>query len=385
VRIAPGEGRQRRVGRIWLIAALLFGAPIAYAAVFALASAFAQYSPAPKSISAGQFRGAYHVHSTASDGKGTPEQIAKAAREAGIQFVVLTDHNVESIPPPRIEAGVLLIFGVEVSSAAGHVVALGSRALTSTERSSNPIHLVHRIGGHTVVAHPIQRKRPWTDWEAAREADGLELYSADSMLRSSLAHPLGQMLPALGAYLVNRRHGLMLLVQDQPEARQKLIGLSSEGPKVALCALDAHGWPAYQTEFELLSMYLPAHPEWSNGWPADPKQAAREVISDLVSGRAYCGFNALGDPSDFRIDGLEGNRRQSVVGTQLRINLPPHAPAGTVLRIWGPGQLGSDGRSVLLTGAGPMEIEVWSPGPGRLLGTELKPWIVTSPIWVRPA
>jgi len=385
VRLVAGEGRRRRVVRIWLFSALLFGALTTYVAAFAVAAAFARYSPVPTPMPPGQFRGAYHVHSTASDGEGTAEQIAKAARQAGIQFVVLTDHNIESIPPPRIEAGVLLIFGVEVSSPAGHLVALGSRALTSAERSSDAIDVAHRIGARAIIAHPVQRKRPWTDWQAAREADGLELYSADSMLRRSLAHPFSQMLPALAAYLVNRRHGLMILVHDQPEARQKLMGISARDPKVALCALDAHGWPAYETEFELLSMYLPAHPEWSNGWPADPTQAARGVISDLLSGRAYCGFNALGDPGGFRIDGLEGNLRQAVVGTELRISLPPHAPAGTELRIFGPGQLRSDGRSVRLTGAGPLQIEVWSPGPGRLLGTELKPWIVTSPIWVHPA
>jgi len=373
-------------GLFWLCAASLFSALVAYVAVFAVAARFAEYPRPLRSAQApGQMHGAFHVHSTESDGRGTPEEIAIAARTAGIQFVVLSDHNIERIPPPRFEHGVLLIFAVEASSPAGHVVALGSRGLTQPERSSRPIEVVHRLGGFTIVAHPIQKKRPWTDWQAARGADGLELYSADSMLRDSFRRPFARLLPAFGAYLTRPTHGLMILVRSQPEARDRLLELSSEGPKAALCALDAHGLPDYAAEFQLLSMYLPSHPEWSTGWSEDPAQAAAKVISDLAAGRAYCGFNALSDPNGFRIDGLEPGVRQARAGTQLRVILPPQAPVASALRIWGSGQLQPDGRSVLLTGSGPVQIEVWLPGPGRLLGTEWKPWIVTSPIWVRPA
>ena len=38
-------------------------------------------------------RGVVHVHSTLSDGSGSPEEIVAAAVAAGLDFVVLTDHN----------------------------------------------------------------------------------------------------------------------------------------------------------------------------------------------------------------------------------------------------------------------------------------------------
>src|SRR5260370_21322349 len=99
--------------------------------------------------------------------------------------------------------------------------------------------------------------------------------------------PLARLLQALGAYLTRPTHGLMILVRSQHEARNRLLELSSEGPKAAVCALDAHGLPDYAAEFQLLSMYLPSHPEWSTGWSEDPAQAAAKVISDLAAGRAY--------------------------------------------------------------------------------------------------
>jgi hypothetical protein len=383
---APRLSGPKLLRQSWRLALLLFGALVAYVAIFAVAAQFVEYpGRAQSGNEAGQMRGAFHVHSTASDGRGTSEEIALAARKAGIQFVVVTDHNIETIPPARFEHGVLLIFGVEISSPAGHLVALGSRGLSQAERSSDPIEVVHRLGGFSVVAHPIQKKRPWTDWRAARGADGLELYSADSMLRDSFRHPFARLLPAFGAYLTRPTHGLMLLVRPQSEARDRLFELSSERPKAALCALDAHGLPDYAVEFQLLSMYLPKHPEWSTGWSEDPTQAAATVISDLAGGRAYCGFNLLGDANGFQIDGLEPEVREARAGTQLRVRLPPQGPSGAALRIWGSGHLQPDGRSVLLIGSGPVQIEVWLPGPGKLLGTEWKPWIVASPIWVRPA
>jgi len=33
------------------------------------------------------------VHTTYSDGGGSPEEVAKAARVAGLDFVIITDHN----------------------------------------------------------------------------------------------------------------------------------------------------------------------------------------------------------------------------------------------------------------------------------------------------
>src|SRR5678815_4038419 len=37
--------------------------------------------------------GVVHVHTTLSDGAATPDEVIAAARAAGLQFVVITDHN----------------------------------------------------------------------------------------------------------------------------------------------------------------------------------------------------------------------------------------------------------------------------------------------------
>ena len=40
-----------------------------------------------------EYSGVLHIHSTYSDGTGSPDHIAQAANETGLDFLILTDHN----------------------------------------------------------------------------------------------------------------------------------------------------------------------------------------------------------------------------------------------------------------------------------------------------
>ena len=58
--------------------------------------------------------GAVHVHTTHSDGAGSVQHVAAAARRAGLDFVVVTDHNTFGAKPAEGYAGdLLLIVGTE--------------------------------------------------------------------------------------------------------------------------------------------------------------------------------------------------------------------------------------------------------------------------------
>src|SRR5688572_28863556 len=72
-------------------------------------------------------RGAFHVHTSRSDGGGTREDVARAAAAAGLQFVIVTDHGDGTAPPdaPAYLDGVLMLDGVEVTTSGGHYAAFG--------------------------------------------------------------------------------------------------------------------------------------------------------------------------------------------------------------------------------------------------------------------
>lgn len=324
-------------------------------------------------------QGAYHVHSTASDGRGTPQQIAEAASRAGLQFVLLTDHNVEVLQPPEFVNGVLLIPAVELSTPQGHVVALHlARPLTKAERDRDAIQNISSLGGVSFLAHPAQKKRPWTDWEMARQATGLELYSMDSSFRDAQRRPLSSLVPAILSYAGNERHGIVSVVAEQPELLERLLNLDDRRAKVALCAHDAHGWPSYESEFRTLAMALPMGAKL----PSDAREAAELVISSLASGRSHCVFRAIGESDGFEIEGLDP-ARSAAVGTRLRISLPAWAPPDAQIRIHGPARLMPDGRSILLDAAGALQLEVWVRVPHLFWTNSWRPWLVPSPIWVR--
>jgi hypothetical protein len=181
----------------------------------------------------------------------------------------------------------------------------------------------------------------------------------------------------LGAYLVNPTHALMAWVDPQPEATRKLLELSEQAVKVALCAHDAHGIPSYEESFRTMAMYLPAGTRLSG----DPQLASDTVLSALASGNSYCVFRALGEGSGFVLDGIN-SERAAKAGQVLTVRWPSPAPPEARLRVTGPAHV-LDGHHVSLDGPGAVQIEVWGRAPGRFFTRDWKPWLVPSPILIR--
>src|SRR5260221_4984997 len=115
----------------------------------------------------GLVRGVVHVQRARSEGAVTPDEVASAARRAGLDFVVLTDHGdgLRAPDAPRYSDGVLLIDGVEISTASGHYVALGigQAPYRLAGDARDVIEDVRRLGGVGGAAHPgfPQPRLPW--------------------------------------------------------------------------------------------------------------------------------------------------------------------------------------------------------------------------------
>lgn len=380
-RTVVAKGVQAVLGTLLLL--------LGVAGLFAMPASCARYPVVPPKEGAPTWvRGAFHVHTTRSDGRGTPGEVARAAKTAGLDFVVLTDHNDFKPPAPAWVDGVLLVPGVEISTSEGHLAAFGMERPLEGVRPWMPpgaaVKAVAAAGGTAVLAHPVQQRNPWKDEDSAREAPGFELYSADTFFRQAVRSPVSRLLPAVGAYLGNPGHGVLLLVSPEPEPGARFLELARERPHLAFCAHDAHGLPSYEAVFESLAMYLP--PELvPSPLPTDAAEAAARVSRALGSGRAVCAFRALGEPAGFALDGLDLERREARVGDVLEVRLPGN-PEEEVVRVevWGDGRLRPDGRSVELTAEGVVQVEVWARGPGRFFGTEWRPWIVPSPVRVVP-
>lgn len=160
-----------------------------------------------------------HVHTAASlDGLSSLEELSTAARAAGLDAIAVTDHNLCTTTPQRLN-GVLLIPGCEVSTRQGHITGLFLEEpldLEGLRKNGLPqggaaIEEIHRRGGIAVLAHPYQSPGAVPEGFAFRP-DCVEGANARAALKvreanekaAALARTWG--LPAVGGSDAHSRH-----------------------------------------------------------------------------------------------------------------------------------------------------------------------------------
>lgn len=130
-----------------------------------------------------------HVHSCYSeDGVSTPSQIAEAARKRGLRCIAITDHNsFGAYEEVKDITDIIFVPGEEVSSADGHIVALGiAKEIPKGLSIPETIELIHQAGGIAIAAHPY---RWWTGLgerntlKFAHLFDGVEAKNARSTMK----------------------------------------------------------------------------------------------------------------------------------------------------------------------------------------------------------
>ncbi|WP_436931817.1 CehA/McbA family metallohydrolase [Halosimplex halobium] len=127
-----------------------------------------------------------HVHTDASyDCSTTPERVVDAALAAGLDAVAITDHDAVGGARRAVAAAagtdLLVVPGVEVSTAEGHLLALGvDRAPAPDRPFAETATAVREAGGVAVVPHPFQVSRHGVRRSvlADCEVDGVETRNA---------------------------------------------------------------------------------------------------------------------------------------------------------------------------------------------------------------
>ncbi|MCH5317807.1 MAG: CehA/McbA family metallohydrolase [Eubacterium sp.] len=67
------------------------------------------------------YKGDTHLHTTNSDGILTKDQLVEKCKEAGLDFMIITDHNFNSIEESYYDGDMLVIQGQEITGDNGHV------------------------------------------------------------------------------------------------------------------------------------------------------------------------------------------------------------------------------------------------------------------------
>lgn len=361
--------------------------------------------------------GAYHVHTSRSDGAADADAVAAAAGRAGLQFVIFTDHGdgTRAPDPPAYRHGVLCIDGVEISTDDGHYVALGMRPAPYPlgGAASAVVEDVARLGGFGIAAHPDSPKESLHWRDTGSPIDGIEWLSADTEWRNESRRSLTR---ALIGYLVRPGPALAMML-DRPVTLGRWDAMVRTRRVVALAALDAHGGigravedgarravanvPSYEASFRTFSIRVRLDRSLTGDAAAD----GRVLLTAIREGNVFTVIDALAAPGllEFYADTAAGRVEMggaAPAGTpaQLvaRVLAPstaqvaivddsPSARRGGIAAVGASRRFAPDGTQELHArlgaGQGAFRVEVNLPSAP---GTPRVPWLVSNPIYFLP-
>jgi len=334
--------------------------------------------------------GIIHVHTTLSDGGGTPEEVIRAAQAAGLGFLVITDHNNAAAKSYEgYHGGVLVIVGSELSTTAGHMLGLGIAAPTYrfSGDAQDGLDDIHDLGGFAVAAHPFSPRDDFRfqgfdlpgDW-------GIELINGDSEWRGAGPRLLSSAL----LYSLNKGRAMLGLLNAPDEALRHWDQMLSKRDVVGIAGADAHSrvpvtksmplrFPSYEAMFELLQNHVLLAQPLSGQFEAD----RNAVLEAIRRGRLYVGLDGLAPAGAFSLMAESGTGRAAMGETiapspDLRLKVSGLMPEGAIIELLKDGAAFASGTGILespVRAAGVYRAQI------RVSGSAV-PWILSNPIYV---
>jgi hypothetical protein len=246
-------------------------------------------------------RGQIHVHCYRShDSRGSLPAIAKAAKSAGINWIIFTDHVsspkfADLLDPVNLE-DVLLMFGKEEG------ITDGGSELSVNLRSSNGY---LRILGH------LEKER---NLEMAEEEywDGLEIVNLHANV---VKQSWWKLLLGFNPYekLCYKINSNFLYWQALSELRDRPVPITvapdaHENIRILGLQLDP-----YDVIFRLVSTHLLLETEENS---ESVELTAEKVLAAIKKGRTYVAFDYLGDPTGFQF-WAEKNKEKFFLGDTI--------------------------------------------------------------------
>jgi len=344
-----------------------------------------------------EYVGGIHLHTASSDGAATHEEVALVASRAGLDFLIVADHNVFVQDQDGWYGDLLLLVGEELHDTervpeADHYLAFGIKEHIDADNKSAQavIDGVNAQGGFGFIAHPFERspaftrepELPWVDWKATGYT-GLEIWNYMSEFKS---------------YLHNLRRALLFIHFPQlvmsgpfPETLAKWDELLKSRKTAAIAGTDVHGntyrlGPLRRAVLPYEHCFKAAR---THILPAEP--FTRELNHDealvyraLKEGRCFAAYDAIGDSSGFRFTARRGQRRAGM-GQEISagdgLEFEVSSPLRAELRLLKHGQIiaQTKGRKLSHTA---QESGVYRVEAYRRHLVKRRGWVFTNPIYV---
>jgi hypothetical protein len=352
--------------------------------------------------------GNMHLHTTASDGAGSHDEVAAAAARAGLDFIIYTDHNVAVkgvegwYREPQTGRDLLRLMGQEVNDQAevpehSHLLCyFVDDELQAV--ASDPQRLIDTVtgqGGLCFLAHPLEQPGynghrgdtgyyPWRHWEVSGYT-GIELWNAMTDIKRQL-----RTIPRalLGAYLPP-----WSIIAPFPETLARWDALLASGRKVvAIGNSDAHAmrFTLYKVlhrtvfPYDHLFSAVNTHLLVDRPLDRDVDRARAQLYQALINGHCFVGYDLIGSTRDFTFTAASGDR-QAIMGETLLLaseaTLRVASPLPAKLRLL------KDGLPLVETHASELTWPTAEPGIYRVEAYRRhwgwqRGWVFTNPIYV---
>jgi len=344
-----------------------------------------------------EYTGNVHIHSKYSDGRLSIKEIAFLAKDAGLDFIIITDHQTLEGFLNHEEGytnDVLVMVGMEVNEACNHYLALDvEKTIENNENDPQKVvDEVNRQNGIGVIAHPVEKGSPfinkgrtyeWNDW-SVRGFQGIEIWNYFSQYRDGFASILK------GLYLLHNPHAA--LKGPYKKTMKILDRYQNDGHMVvAFGSSDAHGTQlklgpliiniaSYALCFRCINMHILSEKKLSGKAAVD-----KEIIYNaLRRGNSWISYDYFQNSKGFRFYLQCGGSLWSIgskVRYQENMRFQVKTPAVARVKLIRNGSVWqySDGQLHIFSGIskGVYRVEAYHR---HMLG--YRPWIFTNSIYI---
>jgi hypothetical protein len=343
--------------------------------------------------------GNLHMHTTDSDGHASHQELAQIAGAAGLDFIIVTDHNVYRPGLDAWSGRTLLLVGEEVhdprrTPQSSHTLCFNIREDVA-QHGADPQELIAAVteqGGFAFLAHPFEHDAAsflpepnisWRDWQVSGYA-GIELWNYMSEFKGALRSKSQALLYAYAPSLA--------ICGPYRETLQKWDLLLQSRPVSIAGGSDAHG-ATYRMgpisrpvqPYDYLFRCVNTHLLSAEPLTGELEHDRAIIYHALGNGHGFVGYEQLAPVAGFSFWARTGESEATMGETVLlhrAVELKATVPARARLRLVRDGQVVAQARgrelAFLAPKPGAYRFEAYRAYAGRIRG-----WIFSNPIYVK--
>ena len=357
------------------------------------------------------YRGVTNVHTNRGIGSGSPSDVIKAAQEADLDFLFVTDLNsfkatplqegyhrkllVMSAPEYSYLESRFFLYDVAKRHSIGSIGEAGTlfADLLSQSGADADQDLI-------LLAHPTKPGFAWTP-PYPSGLDGIEVVNLKSIWRQAWENSKPSFLWSTIVYPFNSQLAMLRLYQepqaeidlwDQLSRTQHTIGMggSEATQRSTVFGLGSIPFPSYQTSFSVMSNHVLLRSELTG----EAERDRRKIIQALADGQFYISMDAFGNPKGFATYLQDGDKIHSMgsrvkfkPGMKLVVHLPNRPRTDFEAAFM------KDGQHIMSANGVDSEMEIHAPGVYRIVvrvvlaftlpdGRRWATWIYSNPFYI---